>query len=121
MNENPESNKSFYEANKRLQELRESNQVRAKGIIVKPPANIKIHTCNNHARDRLEERGLSQETAQHIVDNAIFALKQRNGEVFAFYTQDGFAAVNIAGELQSTGNLDEKGKILFKEMIEYVG
>ena len=120
MNENPESNKSFYEANKMLQELRESNQVRAKGIIVKPPVNIKIHTCNNHARDRLEERGLSQETAQHIVDNAIFALKQRNGEVFAFYTQDGFAAVNIAGELQSTGNLDEKGKILFKEMIEHV-
>lgn len=41
--------------------------------------------------------------------NAVFALKQQNGAVYAFYSENGFAVVDTDGLLRTAGRLDEKG------------
>lgn len=116
-NDNPNSNKSYFEINKKISELRDKNQVRIKGIAVKPPIT-KIKELNDHTKHRMEERGISQKVAQSFIDNSIVAFKQRLGTQYAFYSKEGFTAINTDGLVVSTGWLDEKGKLMIEEVLK---
>ena len=66
----------------------------------------------------MAERGITQEMAQQIIDNADFAIKQRRGSQYAYYTKDGFAVLDNNGVLGTTGPLDEGGKTLYDEVMK---
>ncbi|WP_294405303.1 minor capsid protein [uncultured Clostridium sp.] len=115
--DNPNSDKSYFEINKKISELRDKNQVRIKGIAVKPPIT-EIKELNDHTKHRMEERGISQKVAQSFIDNSIVAFKQRLGTQYAFYSKEGFTAINSDGLVVSTGWLDEKGKLMIEEVLK---
>lgn len=118
--ENPGSSRVYYEGNKAAIALREAGEIRAKGIVVKPPTDFVIHSENAHAMQRLAERSLTLDEVQNYIDNAVFALKQQNGTVYAFYSKDGFAAMDVNGQLRTAGRLDEKGKKLFHGVVKRI-
>ena len=60
------------------------------------------------------------EWTQNIIDNADFALKQRRGTQYAFYTSGGFAVLDNNGEIGTAGQLDERGKLLYDEVMKHV-
>ena len=117
---NPTSEKSFYEADKMVKNLRELGKIRTTGVIVAPPTNRNIVKLSDHAIARLSERGITEEGVQSIIDHAHFAVKQRNGTQYAFYTSDGFAVLDDIGVIGTAGPLDERGKILYNEVIKHV-
>lgn len=119
--DNPESGKSFYEANKDTKLLLENKRIRATGIIVAPLSGLKIMTPNIHALSQMERRKIIQSQAQAFVDKADFALKQRNGTRYAYYSSQGFAVLDTDGTLATVGELDANGKILYDEVMKYVG
>lgn len=114
---NPDSSKGFFNAEKERRDLLASGAVRAKGTVVKPPSGFAIDAENEHAKSRLAERNITVDEAQGYIDNAVFALKQQKGKVFAFYSKDGFAAIDTDGLLRTAGHLDEKGKLLFDKVV----
>lgn len=117
---NPDSGKGFFQAEQTRQALVSTGAVRAKGTVVVPPSGFIIGDGNVHATERLAERGLTLEDAQSFVDNAVFALKQQKGTVYAFYSENGFAAVDTDGVLRTAGRLDEKGQKLFDEAVKLI-
>lgn len=119
--DNPDSNTGFYQANNAVKAMRTVGTVKTKGTITSAPQGRSIIKINTHAMQRMVERGISQEMAQRIIDNAAFAVKQRNGAQYVYYTQDGFAVLDNNGVLGSTGPLDEGGKVLYNEVMRYVG
>lgn len=118
--DNPESGIEFYNADKAFRELRASGQIRATGVVTSAPVGRVIVDANDHTLKRMEERNITLEKAQSFIDNADFALKQRNGTLYVFYTNEGFAALSNDGILQSVGLLDEGGKRLYQEVMKYV-
>lgn len=118
---NPNSNKQFYNANKAAKTLRETNVIRAKGTVTVAPKGRAIVNCNTHAFADMEKRGITLETAQTFVDKAVFALKQRKGTQYAFYSKNGYAVLDNDGMLTSVGWLDEGGKTLYEEVMKYAG
>lgn len=117
---NPGSSKGFFDAEQVRQSLVNTGAVRAKGIVVAPPADFTIGDGNTHAVQRLAERGLTLEDVQGFVENAVFALKQQKGAVYAFYSANGFAVVDTDGLLRTAGRLDEKGQKLFDEAVKQI-
>ncbi len=117
---NPSSNKRFYEAHKAVKALHDSGKIRATGTLVAPPQGRLIVEPNQHAIDTFTKRGITQADAQAIIDNAVFALKQRQGTQYAFYTEKGYAVLRNDGLLTSLGWLDEGGRLLYNEVIKYV-
>ncbi len=105
---NPDSSKGFFDAEQVRQSLVSAGTIRAKGTVVAPPSGFIIGDGNTHAVQRLAERGITLEDAQSFVDSAVFALKQQNGTIYAFYSADGFSAVDTDGLLRTAGRLDEK-------------
>ena len=69
----------------------------------------------------MAERGITQEWAQQIIDNADFAIKQRRGTQYAYYTKDGFAVLGNNGVLGTTGQLNEGGQTLYDEVMKNAG
>lgn len=117
---NPSSDKRFYEANKAVKALYDSGKIRATGTLVSPPQGRLIVEPNPHAMNTFTKRGITQADAQEIIDNAIFALKQRQGTQYAFYTEKGYAVLRNDGLLTSLGWLDEGGRLLYDEVIKHV-
>lgn len=117
---NPDSGKVFYNAEKVRHDLLAAGTIKAKGTVVKPPSGFAIDAENEHAQGRLAERGITVDEAQGYIDNAVFALKQQKGTVFAFYSKDGFAAIDTDGLLRTAGHLDEKGKLLFDKVVNCI-
>lgn len=117
---NPDSGKGFFDAEQVRQSLVSTGAVRAKGTVIAPPSGFIIGEGNTHAVQRLAERGITLEDAQGFVDNAVFALKQQKGAVYAFYSANGFAAVDTDGLLRTAGHLDEKGQKLFDEAVKQI-
>lgn len=118
--ENPGSGKPYYEGNKAAVKLREVGEIKAKGIVVNPPTGFVIDAENEHAARRLVERSLTLDEVQGYIHNAVFALKQQNGAVYAFYSKDGFAAIDTSGLLRTAGHLDANGKKLFDEVVKNI-
>ncbi len=117
---NPSSDKRFFEAHKAVKVLHDSGKIRATGTLVAPPQGRLIVEPNQHAKDTFIKRGITQADAQEIIDNAIFALKQRQGTQYAFYTEKGYAVLRNDGLLTSLGWLDEGGRLLYDEVIKHV-
>lgn len=117
---NPTSGRAFYEGNKAVKALRDAGVIRAKGTVVAAPKGCTILALNDHAAQQLAARGLSEETVQGFIDKATFALKQRKGAQFSFYSKDGFAVLDQDGVLLTAGKLDEGGQKLFDEVMQYV-
>lgn len=112
---NPDSDKIYYEINKKIEELRNNGSVRIKGVAVKPNP-ILIKELNDHTLKRMAEREITKEDAQSFIDKSIVAFKQRKGTQHAYYSEKGFTAITTTGKVLSTGLLDEKGKIIVKEV-----
>lgn len=118
---NPDSNKGFYNANKAVSAMRTAGTIKTKGTVTAAPKGHSIVEINTHAAERMAERGITQEKVQTIIENADFAIKQRNGTQYAYYTKDGFAVLNNKGVLGTTGPLDESGKKLYDEVMKNAG
>jgi SPP1 gp7 family putative phage head morphogenesis protein len=121
LTENPQSNLIYYRVNEKLNEMRETKQIRAKGVAVSPNIPLEIKTANDHTLMRFKDRNLSMKDAQDFYKNALVALKQRQGQQYQFYSSRGFVAVNTMGEIQSIGLLDMAGQRLVEEVIKIVG
>jgi hypothetical protein len=112
---NPDSDKIYYNINKRIEQLRIEGSVKIKGIAVKPTLSD-IKELNSHTLQRMEERNITKEDAQSFIDNSVVAFKQRKGTQLAYYSEKGFTAVSTDGVVLSTGWLDEAGKLIVKEV-----
>lgn len=117
---NPTSNRNFYNANSAIKTLRSTNVIRATGTVTNAPKGRLIVEINQHAHEAMQRRGITQEMAQSIINNAQFALKQRKGAQYSFYSSDGYAVLDNDGMLTSIGQLDEGGKKLYDEVMKYV-
>lgn len=117
---NPQSNKNFYDANLAMKRLHADRKIKTTGTLVYPAKKYKIQTFDSHAAKRADERGLTKEWAQGIVNSADFAVKQRKGTQFAYYNSEGMAVVDLEGVLHTLGTLDEGGELLYKEALEYI-
>lgn len=118
---NPDSNRGLYNANNAVKALRSTGAIRATGTVTNAPRGRSIVTINEHAQEAMQRRGITQEMAQSIIDNAQFALKQRKGTQYAFYSSDGYAVLDNDGMLTSIGQLDEGGKLLYDEVMKNAG
>ena len=118
--ENPESSIEFYNADKVVQKLRVDEIIRATGVVTSAPKGKKIVFPNGHTLERMIERNITLEKAQSFIDDADFALKQRKGLQYAYYTSEGFAVLDNDGVLRSVGMLDEGGKKLYQEVMKIV-
>lgn len=113
--DNPDSDKIYFGINKKMEELRSSGQIKVKGIAVKPmPSEIK--DLNEHALQRMKERGITKEEAQAFINESVIAFKQRNGTQNAYYSVKGFTAISNDGVVKSTGYLDKAGELIVKEV-----
>lgn len=115
----PESDRRYYEANKAKDILKQKGEIKASGIVVKQKP-IVITGKRSHAEDQMLARNITEKDVENIISGSSFALRQQNGKVFAFYSKDGFAAVDTEGVLRTVGQLDEGGEKLFKEVIKHV-
>ncbi|MGN0974667.1 MAG: phage minor capsid protein [Gemmiger sp.] len=102
-------------ANEELSYLRQDGIIRSKGSFVMPPkAPETLIFEREHVFQRIMERQLSFTDAEKIIANARFALRQQNGNLHAYYSDDGFVAVRSDGTVCSMGPLDEGGKKLME-------
>lgn len=69
------------------------------GTYVENP-NIKVDWTQyaEHAAERMQQRGMTQEMVNNIVENGK-VLSQNNGNKFAYITQEGVAIVSKEGKL----------------------
>lgn len=116
----PESDKRFYDANKAKSILNAENKIKATGMVVKQKP-IVMTGKRDHADKQMLSRNITEADVKKIIKGSSFALRQQNGNVYAFYSKDGFAAVDTNGILRTVGRLDEGGKLLFEEVMKYVG
>ncbi len=116
----PESDKRFYDANKAKSILNAENKIKATGMVVKQKP-IVMTGKRDHADKQMLLRNITEADVKKIIKSSSFALRQQNGNVYAFYSKDGFAAVDTNGILRTVGRLDEGGKLLFEEVMKYVG
>ena len=117
---NPTSDKRFWTAHKAVKALHDEGKIRTTGTLAAPPPGRVAVKANEHAEKRFASRGITLEWTQNIIDNADFALKQRKGAQYAFYTSEGFAVLDNNGEIGTAGQLDERGKPLYDEVMKYV-
>ena len=117
---NPTSDRRFWTAHKSVKALHDEGKVRTTGTLVAPPLGRVAIKANEHAEKRFASRGITLEWTQNIIDNADFALKQRKGTQYAFYTSEGFAVLDNNGEIGTAGQLDERGKLLYDEVMKHV-
>ena len=118
--ENPDSDKRFWMAHNAMKNLYDEGKIRATGTLVAPPVGIVPLKPNAHAKARFVERGITMKWVRDTVDSADFALKQRKGTQYAFYTNEGFVVLNNKGEIGTAGRLDERGMELYKEVMKHV-
>ncbi|MBO5702148.1 MAG: hypothetical protein J6S71_06885 [Clostridia bacterium] len=116
----PESDRRFYEAHKAKKRLKQSSEIRAKGMVVYPKPITAIDV-NIHAEKQMKNRNISIKEAQRMIDTSKFALRQQNGEIYAFYSESGFVAIDTSGMIRTAGALDTGGINLYEEVVKYVG
>lgn len=97
-------------ANEELQQLRKSGTIKATGKLVDPPAAPAKLEFGDHAKQRLAERNMTEQDAWNIINNATFAIEQRNGIQHVYYHSNGFICVANDGAVGTLGELDDGGK-----------
>ena len=85
-----------------------------------PTSDKRFWTAHKAVKALHDEGKIRTTGTQNIIDNADFALKQRKGTQYAFYTSGGFAVLDNNGEIGTAGQLDERGKLLYDEVMKHV-
>lgn len=106
-------------ANEELKILRESGKIRVKGTLAKADRVPGELAFGEHALKRMKERGISENDAYDIVDNALIVILQRNGTQQVYYSEKGFIAVQADGVVSSVGPLDDGGKMILEVAKKY--
>ncbi len=95
LNKYPDSDIKYYNINKAIQEeKRQGNISKNIGTAVKPDA-IRIQGVSDHAKQRLTERGINNNTAQAYVNKADIMFVQNKGAKRAYYSKAGAAVVAV--------------------------
>lgn len=100
----------YYNATEALKKMRESGIIRTTGKYTKDfvvPQNLNFESA--HLIERMKERNLSKEYIYDIINNPNVVLSTRRGKQYVFYSEKGFAAVNVDGKIQTVGHLDVGG------------
>ena len=89
------------------------------GTYVENP-NIKVDWTQyaEHAADRMQQRGMTQELVENIVENGK-VLSQNNGSKYAYITQEGVAVVSNEGKLitaWTSADFDDNMKEIVKKL-----
>lgn len=117
---NPTSGKEFYDAHVAMKKLKAEGKIKATGTLIAPTKRIKIISVNDHGKNQLKARNLTLDWSLDVIKNADFAIKQRKGTQYVYYSSQGMAVVSIDGELGTTGKLDAGGTLLYNEVMKHV-
>ena len=118
---------------KSKEELKELNKTvqsfKRQGIISESigtadfPIRMKIQSINNHAAQRMKERGITKEEAQLYIDNAMIMFKQSDDSKRLYISSDGNSAVLVEGgkliSAYSSKDFDEGIKKIIEEVQKY--
>jgi len=114
----PESNKQYYNINKEIQSYVEKGIINKRiGVAVKPNKII-INVPDEHALDRMSQRGFNMVNAQSYVNNSIVAFSQANNEKIAFYADSGVSVVIKENQILKTGWSSEYNDYSAKLILE---
>lgn len=110
----------YYNATEALKKMRESGIIRTTGKYTKDfviPQNLNFESA--HLIERMKERNLSKEYIHDIINNPNVVLSTRRGKQYVFYSEKGFAAVNVDGRIQTAGHLDVGGNSVLEVAKKY--
>lgn len=110
----------YYNATEALKKMRESGIIRTTGKYTKDfivPQNLNFE--GTHLVARMKERNLSEEYIYDIINNPNAVLSTRRGKQYVFYSEKGFAAVNVDGKIQTAGHLDVGGNSILEVAKKY--
>lgn len=110
----------YYNATEALKKMRESGIIRTTGKYTKDfviPQNLNFESA--HLIERMKERNLSKEYIYDIINNLNVVLSTRRGKQYVFYSEKGFAAVNVDGKIQTAGHLDVGGNNVLEVAKKY--
>ena len=110
----------YYNATEALKKMRESGIIRTTGKYTKDfvvPQNLDFESA--HLIERMKERNLSKEYIYDIINNPNVVLSTRRGKQYVFYSEKGFAAVNVDGKIQTAGHLDVGGNNVLEVAKKY--
>lgn len=110
----------YYNATEALKKMRESGIIRTTGKYTKDfviPQNLNFESA--HLIERMKERNLSKEYIYDIINNPNVVLSTRRGKQYVFYSEKGFAAVNVDGIIQTAGHLDVGGNNVLEVAKKY--
>lgn len=101
--------------NEELQQLRQNGIIKSKGRVILPPSAPEVLIFQReHVFQRIMERNITVEDADKIIAHARFALRQQNGALHVYYSDEGFVAVHKDGTVYTLGWLNEGGEKLLE-------
>ena len=101
--------------NEELQQLRQNGIIKSKGRVILPPSAPEVLIFQReHVFQRIMERNITVEDADKIISHARFALRQQNGALHVYYSDEGFVAVHQDGTVYTLGWLNEGGEKLLE-------
>lgn len=83
--------------------LRESGRIKLTGVAVLPPAIQDVLNFEGHALEQMGKRKISLVQANDIAENAILAIRQRNGAQHFYYSDKGFIVIRQDGSIGTVG------------------
>ena len=87
------------------------------------PVPVKIGAVDDHAAERMKERGITEQDAQSYIDNAMIMFHQRDDSRRLFVSQDGNSAVLVEGNVlitaYSADDFDDGLKKVISEVEKY--
>lgn len=99
---NTESNKTYYEINKVIQELITDGKIsKTIGTAVKP-ISVEFDTVHKHASKRMVQRDITEEMARSYINNATVMFKQNGGAKNTYYSAEGSASIVVDDKLLVT-------------------
>lgn len=96
--------------------LRRSGKIKLTGTAVSPPAIPDTLSFEGHALEQMGKRQISLAQANEIAENAILAIRQRNGAQHSYYSDKGFIVIRQDGSIGTVGWLDDGGKKIVEAM-----
>lgn len=96
--------------------LRQSGKIKLTGTTVSPPAIPDTLSFEGHALEQMGKRKISLAQANEIAENAILAIRQRNGAQHSYYSDKGFIVIRQDGSIGTVGWLDDGGKKIVEVM-----
>ena len=102
MRYNPDSDKNFFEINKKIkEEIANGVITESIGTAVKPiPENIV--SIGRHAEKQMLRRNVSLDDAQDFINNAVVMFRQDGGKKQMYYSEDGAAGVILDDKILIT-------------------